>query len=155
MPSVSVPQPTKVVKARQLPSSTDIAQRRDDRVRDLKAAIHPKSYSIFDIPYDLLKLEKEKLTPCYFDMKDEKSRAEVQCICSDSRRFQKDPKDMIACSECQKLSHLKCAGKNAKMKHYICAICQLVSLDPYSVPLISMLPPFIVYKYNDANENER
>ena len=88
----------------------------------------PNNYNMFNIPYDLLMLEKHSLTPCYFDNKNDPSRAEVQCICNESLRHFKDKNqsNMIRCNECHKLSHLKCAGRNAKMKNFLCATCQLI-----------------------------
>jgi len=62
---------------------------------------------------------------------------------------------MLKCNECGKLSHARCAGRNSKMKQYICAICQLVKLDPFSCPVATLIKPFIVHKYQDATENEK
>ena len=60
---------------------------------------------------------------------------------------------MIECSECRKLSHLKCAGKNVKTKKYLCSICQLIKMDPFNVPVLTIIEPFIVYKYQDLTED--
>ena len=61
---------------------------------------------------------------------------------------------MIRCNECHKLSHLKCAGKNAKMKTFLCATCQLILMDPFQVPVVTLIAPYIVYKYSNINEDE-
>ena len=59
----------KIIQPRQQYSQQEIELRRDERLQEIKRKIVPNSYNMFNIPYDLLKLEKHSLTPCYFDNK--------------------------------------------------------------------------------------
>lgn len=82
-----------------------ISERRAERLKELKS----KQYSMFDIPYDLLELETKTNGPCAYDPKTEESKLEVQCICGGHQK----ETGSLKCCECGKLSHFKCAGRNA------------------------------------------
>jgi hypothetical protein len=44
-----------------------IGPRRAERLLELKS--HPKSYTMFNIPYDLIELDKTPSRQCYYDPK--------------------------------------------------------------------------------------
>lgn len=38
------------------------------------------------------------------------------------------------------------------MKKFVCAICQLLYIDPLQVPIATLLLPFIVYQYKEDKD---
>ena len=60
---------------------------------------------------------------------------------------------MLKCTQCNKLSHEACSGFNAKMRKFMCATCQLLLMDPFYKPVMTLIDPFIVHKYSERRED--
>lgn len=76
-------------------------------------------------------------------------KAEVQCICWDTEY--KDGTQSILfyrCSRCQTLQHKTCVSQRPDedeaelIRPYLCAQCQIKSLDRLSTPLVTLIKPF-------------
>lgn len=63
---------------------------------------------------------------------------EIKCICVNEQD------DLIRCSKCSKLQHLKCVGAHRRLKPYLCPACALLKINPFDSPTVSLVEPWIV-----------
>ena len=114
---------------------------------------------MLNVPYEMLMLDQEKSRPCFFDSKNLRyHQEEVQCFCVEvgqrhAVKINGEAVKLLKCSHCGKQSHEACAGFNAKMHKFMCASCQLLLMDPYYKPVMTLIDPFIVHRYSDASES--
>lgn len=50
-------------------SNERISEQRTNRLAQMNAQNSQRPFNMFNVPYDLLELDKEKSKPCYFDNK--------------------------------------------------------------------------------------
>ena len=68
---------------------------------------------------------------------------EIRCICISGTL------PGLPCTVCHRIQHIRCMAENAKMKPYVCPLCQLMKVDLCSMPhLPPIVNPFAVSRSN-------
>eukprot|EP00347_Sterkiella_histriomuscorum_P009886 403339497 len=99
--------------------------------------------------------------PCILDESNQQNKSQVQCICDNPNSLyysgsnQQQQQILKTCSNCGKDQHLNCLDDNKNMRTaqqggqqlYVCHMCQFMQIDPFAIPIFTLLRPFKISKF--------
>ncbi|CAI2359764.1 unnamed protein product [Moneuplotes crassus] len=106
------------------------------------------SYTVSKSPNDINLMTYEHATSIRLYNPSSNLFTQIRCICA-SQRFVHKPSNeesnLIECNDCGAKEHKSCVGEDNNFSgQYVCTMCRLKNLDPFSVPVTVCAGPFKV-----------